>query len=277
MSEISRVALFGKLNSLAYKAIEAATVFCKLRGNPYVERCTGSTRSSSCRTRTCPDRPPSGIDGAPGQDLTEALDRLPRGSTSITDLSSHVEEAVERGWVYGSLMFGESQVRTGYLVIGILKTPSLRHAPHRAVGGIRQAQGRGAHRALRRVRRRLAGERPVGQRRLQRRRRPGRASGAWRRARWASRRRSSALPWTSPSRPAAASSTPSSGVTRRSASWWTSSCAAGRTTRSSPARPASQDRGGGRLRPAHRRRRRPPAEGRRTARSTSACFRPGRA
>jgi len=37
MSEISRVALFGKLNSLAYKAIESATVFCKLRGNPYVE------------------------------------------------------------------------------------------------------------------------------------------------------------------------------------------------------------------------------------------------
>ena len=37
MSEISRVALFGKLNPLAYKAIEGATVFCKLRGNPYVE------------------------------------------------------------------------------------------------------------------------------------------------------------------------------------------------------------------------------------------------
>ena len=37
MSEISRSRLFGKLNSLAYKAIEGATVFCKLRGNPYVE------------------------------------------------------------------------------------------------------------------------------------------------------------------------------------------------------------------------------------------------
>ena len=37
MSEISRVALFGKLNSLGYRAIESATVFCKLRGNPYVE------------------------------------------------------------------------------------------------------------------------------------------------------------------------------------------------------------------------------------------------
>ena len=37
MPEISRTALFGKLNPLAYKAIEGATVFCKLRGNPYVE------------------------------------------------------------------------------------------------------------------------------------------------------------------------------------------------------------------------------------------------
>ena len=37
MADISRAALFGKLNPLAYKAIEGATVFCKLRGNPYVE------------------------------------------------------------------------------------------------------------------------------------------------------------------------------------------------------------------------------------------------
>ena len=37
MAEIKRTALFGKLNSLAYKAIEGATVFCKMRGNPYVE------------------------------------------------------------------------------------------------------------------------------------------------------------------------------------------------------------------------------------------------
>jgi type VI secretion system protein VasG len=37
MADISRTALFGKLNSLAYKSIESATVFCKIRGNPYVE------------------------------------------------------------------------------------------------------------------------------------------------------------------------------------------------------------------------------------------------
>ena len=37
MTEISRTALFGKLNSLAYQAIDSATTFCKMRGNPYVE------------------------------------------------------------------------------------------------------------------------------------------------------------------------------------------------------------------------------------------------
>ncbi|MCD5995959.1 type VI secretion system ATPase TssH [Pseudomonas sp. CDFA 602] len=130
MGEISRAALFGKLNSVAYKAIEAATVFCKLRGNPYVElahwfhQLLQLQDSDLHRIIRQFNVEPARL----ARDLTEALDRLPRGSTSITDLSSHVEEAVERGWVYGSLMFGESQVRTGYLVIGILKTPSLRHA-----------------------------------------------------------------------------------------------------------------------------------------------------
>jgi type VI secretion system protein VasG len=37
MTEINRAALFGKLNPVGYRSIEGATVFCKLRGNPYVE------------------------------------------------------------------------------------------------------------------------------------------------------------------------------------------------------------------------------------------------
>ena len=52
MSEISRVALFGKLNSLGYRAIESATVFCKMRGNPYVELVHWIHQILSCRTRT---------------------------------------------------------------------------------------------------------------------------------------------------------------------------------------------------------------------------------
>ena len=129
MADISRVALFGKLNSLCYRAIESSTVFCKLRGNPYVElvhwlqqilQLTDSDLLRLIRHY--------GIDPAVlARDLTAALDRLPRGSTSVTDLSSQVEEAVERAWVYATLMLGESQVRSGHLLLPLLKTPSLRN------------------------------------------------------------------------------------------------------------------------------------------------------
>lgn len=130
MSEISRAALFGKLNSLAYKAIEGATVFCKLRGNPYVElvhwvqQILQTPDSDLHRIVRHFEIDASRL----ASDVTEALDRLPRGATSISDLSSHVENAVERGWVYATLMFGESRVRTGHLVVGLVKTPSLRNA-----------------------------------------------------------------------------------------------------------------------------------------------------
>jgi len=130
MSEISRSALFGKLNSLAYKAIESATVFCKLRGNPYVElvhwlhQIVQGPDSDIHRIIRRFDIDPSRL----AKDMTDALDRLPRGASSISDLSAHVENAVERGWVYATLMYGDAQVRTGHLMVGIVKTPSLRNA-----------------------------------------------------------------------------------------------------------------------------------------------------
>ncbi|MGZ8197280.1 MAG: type VI secretion system ATPase TssH, partial [Burkholderiales bacterium] len=130
MSEISRVALFGKLNSLAYKAMEGATVFCKLRGNPYVElehwlqQILQTQDSDLHHIVKHFELDPARV----AKDMTDALDRLPRGSTSISDLSTHVENAVERGWVYGTLMFGENRVRTGHIIVGMLKTPSLRNA-----------------------------------------------------------------------------------------------------------------------------------------------------
>jgi type VI secretion system protein VasG len=130
MADISRVALFGKLNSLAYRAIEAATVFCKLRGNPYVELVHWYHQvlqlQDSDLHRILKQFQ---VDGATlAKELTASLDRLPRGATAISDLSAHVEEAVERGWVFATLMFGETQVRTGHLVLGCLKTPGLRNA-----------------------------------------------------------------------------------------------------------------------------------------------------
>jgi type VI secretion system protein VasG len=129
MAEIKRAALFGKLNKLGFRAIESANVFCKLRGNPYIElvhwfhQILQLQDSDLHRIVKHYGLEPSGL----ARDLTDALDRLPRGAGSVTDISSQVEEAVERGWVFGSLLFGEAQVRTGHLVVGLLKTPSLRN------------------------------------------------------------------------------------------------------------------------------------------------------
>ncbi|MEZ5450608.1 MAG: hypothetical protein R3E89_17095 [Thiolinea sp.] len=129
MTDINRTALFRKLNPLTYKAIEGATVFCKLRGNPYVELVHWLHQMLQLQDSDL-HRIIRGFDLNPShlsRDFTETLDRLPRGATAISDFSAHVEEAIERGWVYGTLMFGDSQIRGGYLMVGILKTPGLKN------------------------------------------------------------------------------------------------------------------------------------------------------
>ncbi|GGE53872.1 type VI secretion system ATPase TssH [Actibacterium pelagium] len=129
MTEISRVALFGKLNALGYKAVEGATVFCKMRGNPYVEvshwmhQILNGQDSDLHRIIQHYDLDPGKI----AAELTRALDALPRGASAVSDLSDHLMDAMERGWVWGSLLYSSSHVRTGHLLLGMLKTPALRN------------------------------------------------------------------------------------------------------------------------------------------------------
>jgi len=130
VSEISRVALFGKLNPIAYKGIEGATVFCKLRGNPYVElvhwlhQLIQANDSDLHRIFKHFSLDASRL----AADITTALDALPRGATSISDFSPVIEKMVQEGWLYGTLQYGESAVRTGLLMVGAVKTQTLRNA-----------------------------------------------------------------------------------------------------------------------------------------------------
>src|ERR1700741_763247 len=104
MAEIKRSILFGKLNPIAYKAVESATIFCKMSGNPYVEllhwlhQLFQLNDSDQHRILRYFAIDPSRL----AADLTTALDKLPSGATSISDFSPPLEEAVERAWVYGS-------------------------------------------------------------------------------------------------------------------------------------------------------------------------------
>ncbi len=128
MAEIKRTTLFGKLNGIGYKSIEGATLFCKMRGNPYVETVHWLHQLLQNQdTDLHRIFKHFQLDGSRlAADLIAALDKLPRGATSISDFSPDIPAAIERGWVYGTLMFGESQVRTGHLLVGFLSS-ELRH------------------------------------------------------------------------------------------------------------------------------------------------------
>ncbi|NCF07797.1 type VI secretion system ATPase TssH [Kosakonia sp. MH5] len=127
MSEISRAVLFGKLDTLLFTSLESATAFCKLRGNPYVElvHWLHQLMQQSEGDLQQVIRHFSLNEEALTRDIVAALDKLPRGASSVSDLSEHIDTAVERAWVYGSLKFGVTRIRGGHLLAGILKTWSL--------------------------------------------------------------------------------------------------------------------------------------------------------
>ncbi|MEZ6234610.1 MAG: type VI secretion system ATPase TssH [Phycisphaerales bacterium] len=128
MAGIDNKALFGKLNSIAYKAVEGGTVFCKLRGNPVVEvehilqQILQLQDSDAHRILKHFEINASRL----AADMTAALDRLPRGATSISDFSQNLLLGVKEAWLYATLQFGEGAVRTGHLVYAWVATRDMR-------------------------------------------------------------------------------------------------------------------------------------------------------
>ncbi|QDL54697.1 type VI secretion system ATPase TssH [Rhodoferax aquaticus] len=125
---IARKNLFGKLNLVLFRAIESATAFAKIRGNPYVElvhwihqlwQIPGNDLHLVL-TRY-------GIESAQiERDLSLSLGTLPVGASSLNDFSHHIEMAIERAWMVASLSAGDSRVRGAWLFAALLQTPELR-------------------------------------------------------------------------------------------------------------------------------------------------------
>jgi type VI secretion system protein VasG len=125
---IPRRALFGKLNSDLFRAIESATAFAKLRGNPYVEMVHWLHQLWQVPGNDF-HRIAShyGLDAAQVErDLTIALAQLPNGASGINDFSHQIELAIERAWVLASLTMGEQSIRGAWLLGALLQTPELR-------------------------------------------------------------------------------------------------------------------------------------------------------
>ncbi|HEY6642845.1 type VI secretion system ATPase TssH [Povalibacter sp.] len=128
MTNFTAASLFGKLNKLAYRSIESATNYCKLRGNPEVElvhwihqilQLQDSDLLRILKQYACD--PARVADG-----MTKALDELPRGARTV-DFAQDLGDATREGWMHATLSFGEPQVRTGYLIIGILNERHLKN------------------------------------------------------------------------------------------------------------------------------------------------------
>lgn len=125
---ISRHALFGKLGATLFRSIESATVFSKLRGNPYIElvhwlhQLLAQSDGDLHRiVRHC------GISRELlERDLQTALAALPSGASALTDFSHHVETAIERAWVVATLAFGDGRIRGAWLMAALVETPELR-------------------------------------------------------------------------------------------------------------------------------------------------------
>lgn len=127
---IPRRSLFGKLNTSLFKAVESATAFAKLRGNPYVELVHWLHQ-----LRQLPDSDLSrvmircGMDVAQlDQDFIRSLERLPSGASGVSDFGYRIELAIEKAWVIASLRFGQSCVRGSSLLIAMGMVPELKSA-----------------------------------------------------------------------------------------------------------------------------------------------------
>ncbi|HEX9859481.1 MAG TPA: type VI secretion system ATPase TssH [Paracoccaceae bacterium] len=124
---VKRKELVGKLDPVCLRAFSAAAQTAKSRGNPYVElvhfieHLSRSARSDFeiiCQS--------SGVDEARFEgDIARALDVLPHGASSVEEFSDHIFRAIQEGWTYGSLEFGDDTVRSAYLLLAALKVPVL--------------------------------------------------------------------------------------------------------------------------------------------------------
>lgn len=122
-----RKELVARLDPVCQRAFKAAADTARLRGNPYVELAHFIEQLALAeRGDVQLILADAGVDPARlAADMTLALDRLPYGATSIQDFSDHVFHAIQEGWSFGSLQFGEETVRSAYILLGALKVPVL--------------------------------------------------------------------------------------------------------------------------------------------------------
>jgi type VI secretion system protein VasG len=130
MSDISMETVAGKLNRVGYESFFKALRQAKSAGNRHVELAHWLfhiVQSERSDLRLTLDH--YRLDSAKVlADLTSSINGFRKNETEMPAVSNGIMDLLDRGWHYATLFFGETQIRTGHLLVGALRSRELARA-----------------------------------------------------------------------------------------------------------------------------------------------------
>jgi type VI secretion system protein VasG len=128
MADISLEAVTGKLNRVGYEAFIQALRQAKGAGNRNVELAHWLAQILL--------RPATDIGltaqhyhldmGRLAADIGGVIEGFRKNETEMPGVANSIVDGLDRGWHYATLFFGETQIRTGHVLVAILKSTDLR-------------------------------------------------------------------------------------------------------------------------------------------------------
>jgi type VI secretion system protein VasG len=129
-ADISVEQVTGKLNRIGYEAFIQALRHAKSAGNRNIELGHWMLHLlQRDRTDLALTADHFGLDRAKLlRDAGAVVNGFKKNETEMPGISNQVADALDRGWHYATLLFGETQIRTGHLLVAMLKSLELRRA-----------------------------------------------------------------------------------------------------------------------------------------------------
>ncbi|MDK9695584.1 MAG: type VI secretion system ATPase TssH [Siculibacillus sp.] len=130
MSDISLEAVTGKLNSVGYEAFFKALRLARGAGNANVELAHWMYHLlQDDQTDLALTLDHYKVDRARiSTDVGRTIEAFRRNQTEMPGVSNTIVDLLDRGWHYATLYFGETQIRSGHLLVSALKSNDLRRA-----------------------------------------------------------------------------------------------------------------------------------------------------
>lgn len=130
MASVNLKSLVGRANGLCRRTLESAAGLCLSRSNYNVEIEHWLTKLlEEGRTDVASILAAYEVDSSRlGAELTKALDRFKTGNSRAPSLSPQIVDLLQQAWLIASIEFGEGAVRSGHLLVAMLRDETLRGA-----------------------------------------------------------------------------------------------------------------------------------------------------